>query len=247
MGGQDTDRVKEHENALDAVEEILGYKFRDRFFLLLALCHKSYSNERGWPLTESNERLEFLGDSVVELAVTHVLYEDFPGYLEGELTKVRAPLVQRSGLARAAEQLGLGGNVLLGKGEEGTGGRKKQSILADTFEAVVGALYLDGGFDVARGMVISCLEGMLHEIIRWGAGDHKSELQEHSARQLGVTPRYKVKAEGPDHYKTFHAIVVVGDDSFGPVAGSSKKEAEQGAARVALLKLGLIEGTDGGY
>ena len=247
MGGEDIDRVKEHENILEAVETTLGYKFRDRSLILLALCHRSYTNERGWPLTQSNERLEFLGDSVVEIAVTHMLYEDFPEYPEGELTKLRAPLVQRSGLARAALRLGLGDHVLLGRGEEATGGRQKQSILADTFEAVVGALYMDGGFEVARGMVISCVEGMLHEIIKWGAGDYKSELQELSAKRLGAVPRYRVRAEGPDHYKTFHATVEVADSSFGPVTGSSKKEAEQGAARVALLKLGRTESTDGGY
>jgi ribonuclease-3 len=247
VGGEDIDRVKEHENILKAVETALGYKFRDRSLILLALCHRSYMNERGWPLTQSNERLEFLGDSVVEIAVTHLLYEDFPEYPEGELTKLRAPLVQRSGLARAALRLGLGDHVLLGRGEEATGGRQKQSILADTFEAVVGALYMDGGFEVARGMVISCVEGMLHEIIKWGAGDYKSELQELSAKRLGAVPRYRVRAEGPDHYKTFHATVEVADSSFGPVTGSSKKEAEQGAARVALLKLGRTESTDGGY
>ena len=247
MGGKDIDRVKEHEDTLKAVETVLGYRFRDRSLLFLALCHKSYTNERGWPLIESNERLEFLGDSVVELAVTHMLYEDFPEDSEGELTKIRATLVQRRGLARTAEQLGLGDFVLLGKGEEATGGRQKQSILADTFEAVVGALYIDGGFNDARGMVISCLEGMLHEIIKWGAGDYKSELQELSAKRLRAAPRYMVREEGPDHYKTFHASVKVGDSSFGPVTGPSKKEAEQGVARVALLKLGWIEGTDGGY
>jgi len=247
VGGKDIDRVNEHEDTLKAVEDVLGYEFRDRPLLLLALCHRSYTNEKGWPLIESNERLEFLGDSVVELAVTHLLYEDFPEYPEGELTKVRAPLVQRRGLARAAERLGLGDYVLLGRGEETTGGRRKQSILADTFEAVVGALYMDGGFDVARGMVISCLEGMLHEIIKWGAGDYKSELQELAAKRVGGKPRYSVREEGPDHYKTFHATVQVGGKSYGPVTGSSKKEAEQGAARVALLKLGWIEETDGGY
>jgi ribonuclease-3 len=247
VGGEDIDRVKEHENILKAVETTLGYKFRDRSLILLALCHRSYTNERGWPLTQSNERLEFLGDSVVEIAVTHLLYEDFPEHPEGELTKLRSPLVQRSGLARAAERLGLGDHVLLGRGEEATGGRQKQSILADTFEAVVGALYMDGGFEVARGMVISCLEGILHEIIKWGAGDYKSELQELSAKRLGAVPRYRVRAEGPDHYKTFHATVEVADRSFGPVTGSSKKVAEQGAARVALLKLGWTESTDGGY
>ncbi len=217
---------------------MLGYRFKDRSLLFMSLCHRSYINEQGLPLLDSNERLEFLGDSVVELAVTHVLYEDFPNYAEGELTKVRASLVQRSALALAAERLGLGEHVMLGKGEELTGGRKKSSILADAFEAVVGALYLDGGFNVARGMVISCLESTIHEIIKWGPGDYKSELQELAVEKTGSIPRYRISGEGPDHFKTFHAIVKVSGKSFGPVAGTSKKEAEQYAARLAMESLG---------
>lgn len=226
---------------------MLGYHFNDKQLLMQALCHRSYANERGWPLIEANERLEFLGDSVVELSVTHMIYEDFPEYDEGGLTKLRAPVVSGPALAKAAAEIGLGDLVLLGKGEEVTGGRKKQSILADAFEAVVGALYLDGGFDVARGMVISCLETMIHEIIKWGIGDHKSDLQELAAKRLSSVPRYKVTEEGPDHYKTFHATVTVGGKQYGPVPGPNKKEAEQGAARVALKKLGwLQEEQDGG-
>jgi ribonuclease-3 len=223
---------------LNGVEDLLGYNFKDRSILSQALCHRSYAYEKGLPPIESNERLEFLGDSVVELAVTHLLYEDFPDYFEGELTKLRSPLVRGKALADVAQELGIDKYVLLGKGEEMTGGREKQSILADTFEAVVGALYMDGGFDVARGFVISSLERMIHEIVKWGPGDYKSELQELSTKRKGTVPRYRIKDEGPDHFKTFHATVQVGGDSFGPVAGPSKKEAEQGAARLALLKLG---------
>lgn len=230
---------------LEAVENLLGYTFNDRTLLLQALRHRSYANEQGMPLIESNERLEFLGDSVLELSVTHVLFEDFPDYPEGELTKLRSPLVRGAALAEAAERLGLGDHVLLGKGEEGTGGRKKRSILADTFEAVVGALYLDGGFDVARGMVISCLEPLIHDILKWGSGDFKSELQELCTKRVGSIPRYRIREEGPDHFKTFHATVEVGDKKFGPVAGPSKKEAEQGAARAALLKLGWSDSGQG--
>jgi ribonuclease-3 len=135
---------------------------------------------------------------------------------------------------------------LLGKGEDESGGRNKPSILADTFEAVVGALYLDGGFDVARGMVISCLESLVHEIVKWGGGDYKSELQELSARKVGRVPRYRLRDEGPDHYKTFHATVEVGGERFGPVSGSSKKDAEQAVARVALQRLGWMEEGHGG-
>jgi len=230
--------VNEPDKTVKAMEKILGYRFKDRSLLFKALCHRSYIYEQGLRPLDSNERLELLGDSVVELAVTHVLYEDFPDFPEGELTKVRSSLVQRSALARAAERLGLGEHVILGKGEESTGGRRKHSILADSFEAVVGALYLDGGLSVARGMVISCLEDTIHEIVKWGPGDYKSELQELAVKRTGSVPRYKSSSEGPDHFRTFHATVRVSGKSFGPVAGTSKKEAEQGAARVALSSLG---------
>jgi ribonuclease-3 len=208
----DTDRI------LDAVENLLGYTFNDPALLLQALMHRSYINEQGLPLIESNERLEFLGDSVIELAVTHVLFEDFPDYPEGELTKLRSPLVKGAALADAADKMGLGDYVLLGKGEEG--------------------IYLDGGFGVACGMVLSCLGPLIHDIVKWGSGDFKSELQELSTKRTGAVPRYRMKEEGPDHFKTFHATVEVNDRKYGPVAGSSKKEAEQGAARAALIKLG---------
>lgn len=238
--------MKESDKTVEAVENLLGYTFNDSRLLIQALSHRSYVNERGLPLTESNERMEFLGDSVVELAVTHMLFEEFPEHQEGELTKLRSPLVRGRALARAAKRLGLGDHILLGKGEDITGGRNKPSILADAFEAVVGALYLDGGLEVARGMVISCLERQVHEVVKWGPGDYKSELQELAAKRTGRVPRYRMKSEGPDHYKTFYATVEVGSSKFGPVPGASKKEAEQGAARIALLKLGWMEETDGG-
>jgi ribonuclease III len=237
--------LTEIDRILDAVENLLGYTFNDRALLTQALRHRSFANEKGMPSIESNERLEFLGDSVLELSVTHVLFEDFPEYPEGELTKLRSPLVRGAALAEAAERLGLDEYVLLGKGEDSTGGRRKRSILADTFEAVVGALYLDGGFDIARGMVISCLEPMLHDILEWGSGDFKSELQELCTKKTGSIPRYRMSEEGPDHFKTFHATVEVGNKKYGPVAGPSKKEAEQGAARAALLKLGWSAGKAG--
>lgn len=224
------------------MENLLGYAFDDRAFLEQALRHRSYANEQGLPLIESNERLEFLGDSVIELAVTSMLYEDFPDYPEGELTKLRSPLVKGAALAEAADRLGLSEHVLLGKGEEATGGRGKRSILADAFEAVVGALYLDGGFEVASGMVLACLGPLIGDIVKWGAGDFKSELQERSTKEFGSVPRYRIREEGPDHFKTFHATVEVGHGKYGPVSGSSKKEAEQGAARAALMKLGWSNG-----
>lgn len=234
--------LSDNDRILDAVENLLGYTFEDRAMLEQALRHRSYANEVGLPQIESNERLEFLGDSVIELAVTGVLFEDFPDYPEGELTKLRSPLVKGAALAEAADRLGLSEHILLGKGEESTGGRKKRSILADAFEAVVGALYLDGGFEVASGMVLHCLGPLIQEIVMWGSGDFKSELQERATKKFGSVPRYRIKEEGPDHFKTFHASVELGDRKFGPVSGSSKKEAEQGAARVALIKLGWSDG-----
>lgn len=235
------------DEVLGQMEELLGYRFADRSLLFKALCHRSYANEKGMPHIESNERLEFLGDSVVELSVTHILYEDFPDYPEGELTKLRSPLVRGKALADVSLKLGINRHVLLGKGEDMTGGREKPSILADTFEAVVGALYLDGGFDVARGFVISCLEEKIREIVKWGPGDFKSELQEYATKKTGSVPRYRIKEEGPDHFKTFHATVEVADRSYGPVSGTSKKEAEQGAARMAIMKLGWRQESEGGY
>jgi ribonuclease-3 len=233
-----TRKAREQERKLEALENILGYAFEDRDLLVQALCHKSYANEKGWSLDEANERLEFLGDSVVELSVTHLIFEDFPDAQEGDLTKLRASIVKGTALAKAAERIGLPEFILLGKGEEVTGGRKKRSILADTFEAVVGALYLDGGFDISRGFVLSVLEFVISDVVEKGIGDFKSELQELSAKKFGSIPRYRMTEEGPDHYKTFHATVVVGDKHFGPVPGTSKKEAEQGVARIALKKLG---------
>ncbi len=229
--------LTEIDRKLEAVENILGYAFEDRGLLMQALCHKSYANERGWPLEDANERLEFLGDSVIELSVTHLLFEDFPDAQEGELTKLRASIVKGTALAKAAERMGLPEFIMLGKGEESTGGRKKRSIQADTYEAVVAALYLDGGFDIARGMVLSVLDFVIGETVEKGVGDFKSELQELSAKRYGSVPRYRITEEGPDHYKTFHATVRVGDRQFGPVPGGSKKESEQGVARVALKKL----------
>jgi len=234
--------LTEIEHVLKAVEDLIGYTFTDRSLLAQSLSHRSYVNENGRPSIESNERLEFLGDSVIELAITRVLFEDFLDYPEGELTKIRSAVVRAAALAEAAERLGLGDYILIGKGEESSGGRKRQSILADTFEAVVGALYLDGGFDVSCGMVISCLTPILRDIVEWGSSDFKSDLQVFSVKRMGLMPRYGMKEKGPDHFKTFYATVQVGDRKFGPVAGASKKEAEQGAARVAIIKLGWSSG-----
>lgn len=217
----------------------LGYRFRDHSLLTRALTHSSYANEKGLSPLESNERLEFLGDSVLEIVITTELYERFPELTEGDLTRVRAFLVRKSTLVRAAKKIGLGDFLLLGRGEEATGGRKKSSIMANATEALMGALYLDGGLDVARRVAVELLGEYVDTAVTGGLKDYKSRLQELVARKTGDVPVYIARAEGPPHSKTFHAEVRVAERSFGPGSGRTKKEAEQEAARLALKELGV--------
>ncbi|MDD5448924.1 MAG: ribonuclease III [Actinomycetota bacterium] len=229
--------MKDSEGSINELEDIIGYHFRDSSLLKLALTHRSYAFEQGLPAASTNERLEFLGDAVVETAASHFLYDNFPQLPEGDMTKLRASLVRGKSLARIARKLGLNRYVFLSKGEEASGGRQKDSIMADTFEAVVGAVYLDGGFEVARGMVINCIGPMVARVIDRGTEDYKSELQEQAAKRSDV-PVYLIEEEGPDHFKTFYATVEVRGKKFGPASGSTKKDAEQQAARIALEELG---------
>jgi len=230
------DKLSEEEK-IKSLEKVLGYSFKNPKLLFQALSHSSYTGESGLPTGESNERLEFLGDSVIELSISHLIYNIFPDYTEGELTKLRAAVVRGKALARAAEELGLGDFLMLGKGEELTGGRRKPSILAGAFEAVIAAVYLDGGFDVAMGIVMSCLERALRDAVRKGLLDYKSDLQEMAMKYTGRPPTYRVTSEGPDHYRTFFASVEVAGEVYGPVSGTSKKEAEQNAAKLAISSL----------
>jgi ribonuclease-3 len=200
-----------------------------------ALTHRSYAYENGGLPT--NERLEFLGDSVLSLVVTDTLYKGHPTLPEGQLAKLRAALVQMSTLAEvAARELNLGSFVRLGRGEEGTGGRDKPSILADTLEAVIGATYIDCGLDEASGLVHRLFDPVIERSALLGAGlDWKTSLQELTAdRGLGV-PEYHVRDSGPDHQKMFRAVVKVGARDLGEGEGRSKKAAEQLAAEAAYL------------
>lgn len=237
--------LKEHEDKLDSLERILNHRFSDRRLLFSALCHASFVNECGLPVQLSNERLEFLGDSVIELAVSSFLYREYPDFSEGDLTKVRAPLVSRKSLAAIASSLGMGDHVLLGKGEQISGGGRKRSILAGAFEALIGALFLDAGFETAQNTVISFMKERVSVISRIGLGDFKSELQELAVKKYGCVPKYAVKYEGPAHSRTFYATVTIAGCVFGPVAGDSRKEAEQGAARAALFDLKDTKGKVG--
>ncbi len=208
----------------------------DGSLLRRALTHRSFSYENGGVPT--NERLEFLGDAVLGLVVTEALYRRHPDVPEGQLAKLRAAVVNMRALAHVARGLGLGDHVLLGRGEETTGGRDKSSILADTLEAVLGAVYLDGGAEVARGVVHRLLEDLMSTSADLGAGlDWKTSLQELTSA-LGIgAPTYTVDTEGPDHAKVFHATAHVGGDALGRGDGNSKKEAEQAAAATAWTHL----------
>jgi ribonuclease III len=201
-----------------------------------ALTHRSYSYENGGIPT--NERLEFLGDSVLGVVVTDALYREHPDLPEGQLAKLRAAVVNMRALAEVGRSLELGSYVRLGKGEESTGGRDKASILADTLEALIGAVYLSGGIPRAAQFVHAQFDPVMHAAASLGAGlDWKTSLQEVTAALgLGV-PEYRVTDSGPDHAKSFTATVVLGGREFGRGEGGSKKEAEQQAAAVTWRQL----------
>jgi len=204
-----------------------------------AVTHRSYAYENGGLPT--NERLEFLGDSVLGLVVTDTLYRTHPDLPEGQLAKLRAAVVNAKALAGIGRDLGVGDHVLLGRGEESTGGRDKASIVADTVEALIGAVYLDRGLGVATDLVHRLFDPLIEESAGLGAGlDWKTSLQElTAARGLGV-PEYVVEESGPDHAKTFRARVRVADELYGDGRGHSKKEAEQGAAATAYTELQAV-------
>ena len=223
------------EGLAEAIHEILGVT-PDVSLLDHALTHRSYAYEHGG--IPNNERLEFLGDSVLGLVVTESLYADHPEMAEGQLAKLRAAVVNMRALAQVARALGLGDYLLLGRGEEATGGRDKTSILADTTEALIGTVYLAYGLDVARRFVHHLLDPLMASSARLGAGlDWKTSLQELAASGSYGTPDYRVTEEGPDHEKVFTAQVVIGEEVLGEGTGRSKKEAEQKSAELAWTEL----------
>ncbi len=213
------------------VEDALGYHFVDRGLLRLAVLHRSRAAEAA--SGESYERLEFLGDAVLQLAVTQYLYDEFPDLAEGEMAKVRAAVVDAGTLAVLAKELDVGPALLLGRGEELTGGREKDSILADVVEALIGAVYLDAGFEHARRIVIAHWSGLIERrAAAPGRRDYKTRLQERLA-QNGMHPHYEVTESGPEHDKRFEARVSAGEELLGTGRGTSKKRAEQDAAHAA--------------
>lgn len=219
------------------LEEILGYTFTDKSLLENALTHSSYANENRSGRAVSNERLEFLGDSVLGMITAEYLYRTHPDLPEGELTRTRAALVCEGSLHEVAKVWGLGQHLRLGRGEEGGGGRERASILADAVEAVLAAMYLDGGIGTVRKTI--------HKFILSGESraesanrDYKTALQEWVQRESGQVLAYRLSGEsGPDHAKTFEVEVTLNGDVIGRGQGRSKKEAEQHAARAGLEKL----------
>jgi len=208
---------------------------------VLALTHRSWCAEH--PDEPSNERLEFLGDAVLGLVVTDHIFQRFPDLPEGKLAKTRAAVVSAHTLAEVGLALGLGEWLRLGKGEDASGGRGKASILADAVEAVIGALYLDGGTEPVRVFVLDQLEERIIEAARHpGETDYKTRLQELAVSAGHTLPVYTLSESGPDHHKLFHAVVEVDGDRLGTGEGSSKKEAEQRSARAACDAFSVVDG-----
>lgn len=217
-----------------ALERRLGVAFKDRSLLHLAMTHRSYAYEQGG--LPNNERLEFLGDSVLGIVVTRALYDLYPDEDEGDLAKRRAALVNAIVLAEVAREIDLGEHVLLGKGEEMTGGADKGSILSDTLEALFGAIYLDRGQRVAGKVILRLMYPRISGEVEV-ARDYKTSLQELASARFRVLPEYRVSESGPDHAKRFRAAVYLEGSSYGEGDGRSKKEAEQAAARHAVRRL----------
>ncbi len=231
-------QVKIDDRILERLQEKLGYSFKNKKLLIQALTHRSYSNEKGVKGFEDNERLEFLGDAALELAISDIMFHEFPQYTEGELSKLRALVVNEKQLSKLAKDLDIGNAILLGRGEELTGGRTKPSVLADCMEAVLAAVYLDSDYTELK-QVVQRLFGSLFvgsesplEVLN---RDFKTRLQEYTQNEFKKTPTYELEKEtGPDHDKTFYVSVLVGDRKIGYGIGKSKKAAEQKAAEEAL-------------
>jgi ribonuclease-3 len=219
-----------------ALDRLLGVRFKDAELREMALTHRSYAFEND--THTHNERLEFLGDAVLGIVVTDMAFREFPEMTEGELAKLRAAIVNMGALADVARDLGIGRYVHLGKGEEGSGGRDKSSILADALEALLGAVYLDQGLDAARKLIVRVFRPRMIAYVRGEGGrDYKTILQELASADLHSLPDYRISERGPDHQKEFTATVFLGGRELGSGMGRSKKEAEQEAAHQAYVRL----------
>jgi ribonuclease-3 len=236
----ETGKVVRLRDEFDTLQQAIDYRFRDRGLLEHAMTHTSRANEDVSGGVIDNESLEFLGDAVLGFIVADMLFHAFPEFNEGQKSKVKAALVSTTTLARQAERLSLGDHLLLGRGEEKTGGRRKQALLADGYEALIAAIYLDGGVEQARSFIAREFAPLIGDVRRSGVvgGDHKSALQEYLQSHDEALPDYRLAGTvGPDHRKLFQIQVVVRDQVLAEAIAPSKKEAEQEAARVALERL----------
>lgn len=231
---------KNYNHSLALLESRVNYSFKDKEVISTAVTHSSYANERKAKKLKYNERIEFLGDSVLSLTISEYLYKMYPNLPEGELTVTRSKIVCENSLSQCAAGIGLGEFLLLGKGEELSGGRRKISILSDAFEALIGAIYLDGGFETAKAFIFKYMEGVIRNCVQGKLFyDYKTQLQEKVQQKGEQHISYSVVEEsGPDHNKTFVTEVSINDVVCGRGTGHSKKESEQHAARDALDKLG---------
>ena len=224
------------------LEELIGYRFKNHSLLEEALIHSSYTkkNEKE---KKNNQRMEFLGDSVLGLIVNEYIYRHFSSFSEGEMTKIKSVIVSTATLSKWADSISIGKYIKLGKGESITGGREKPSILAGSFEALLGAIYLDGGLKKAKKMIVHLIKEEIFKIVKEGyIRNYKSLLQEISQKKYKCLPNYQlIKENGPDHNKLFCVNVKIKNKSYGTGFGENKKEAEQEAAKVTLKKLKMIE------
>jgi len=226
-------------DTMEKTQTAIGLQFNDQSLLLRALTHRSYLNENPDVVLEDNQRLEFLGDAVLDFVTAAWLYQHFPEFQEGRLTSLRAALVRTPALAKFARQVNLGNHLLLGKGEEDSGGRDREANLCDAFEALIGALYLDNGLPEVERFLCPLLKDEAEHVLAAELDrDPKSLFQEWSQAERGITPRYRtIRADGPDHARTFVVAVYVGDEFYGEGPGSSKQAAARAAAKVALERI----------
>lgn len=231
MKNRDKQKLKE-------LELVIGYEFKDPSLFINALTHSSYANENHWDMND-NERLEFLGDAVLGMVIANYLYRLFNQYKEGDLTKIRASIVSELALSEIARTIGLGEYLYLGRGESNTGGKERDSVLADAMEAVIGAVYLDGGIQKVEKFIINLFTPLMDKTLMGkGFQDYKTNLQEILQRNGSGEISYKTVSEmGPDHDKSFVVEVYYDGKIMGRGRGKSKKEAEQGAAREAVERI----------
>jgi ribonuclease-3 len=235
-----TNRVVRLREEFETLQRDIEYRFRDRGLLEHAMTHTSRANEDVSGGVIDNESLEFLGDAVLGFVIADLLFREFPASNEGQKSKIKAALVSTTTLARQAERLALGDHLLLGRGEERSGGRRKQALLADSYEALIAAIYLDGGVEQARAFIAREFGPLIAEIGQHGlpGQDYKSTLQEELQSRNEPLPEYRLEgASGPDHQKLFRVAVVLRGEAIAEGSGGSKKEAEQDAARAALGKI----------